>query len=407
MASGAGVPARLLALLCSEDADVVPRSDELGDDAAVFIADVSGFSALERRAETEGLAVADSFAVIVNDVLGGVERLTWDLGGCVVHTAGDALICVFPPVEGRGPADAAERGGQQRSVAGLPAANTNNAGAGNAVGGSSPSCPSSAAGVPTRLLALLPVAPSADIVILPRADELGEEAAVFIADVSGFSALERRAETAGLADSFAELVNDVLGGVERLTWDLGGCVVHTAGDALICVFPPVDGHPDGAIALAEECARRVLHEFETVHRPREATFSVHGGIARGGLTVLHLGTPERRHLTVCGPALRSAAELVDKSRRGEVLSERAPGAAPSSLVVHFRPRSVVSPTSVVSTKSPPVLDLGAFGSRSRSGVGGRHRRAELEGGVGGGVGGGVSGFGGGTGGIGGIGGIGG
>eukprot|EP00227_Mantoniella_beaufortii_P019329 CAMPEP_0197580108 /NCGR_PEP_ID=MMETSP1326-20131121/3981_1 /TAXON_ID=1155430 /ORGANISM="Genus nov. species nov., Strain RCC2288" /LENGTH=95 /DNA_ID=CAMNT_0043143765 /DNA_START=241 /DNA_END=524 /DNA_ORIENTATION=- len=91
-----GVPARLLALLPAEDADVLPRADELGDDAAVFIADVSGFSALERRAETEGLA--DSFVELVNDVLGGVERLAWDLGGCVVHTAGDALICVFPPV---------------------------------------------------------------------------------------------------------------------------------------------------------------------------------------------------------------------------------------------------------------------------------------------------------------------
>ena len=148
------------------------------------------------------------------------------------------------------------------------------------------SMPSGDRGVPARLLALLP---AADAHVVPRSDELGDDAAVFIADVSGFTALEQKAETGGVADSFAELVNDVLGGVERLTWALGGCVVHTAGDALICVFPPVDGIPDGAIALAEECARRVLHEFETVHRPREATLSVHGGVARGGLTVLHLG----------------------------------------------------------------------------------------------------------------------
>ena len=50
------VPTRLLALLPASRANVVPRSDELGDDAAVFIADVSGFSALECRAEAEGEA---------------------------------------------------------------------------------------------------------------------------------------------------------------------------------------------------------------------------------------------------------------------------------------------------------------------------------------------------------------
>ena len=203
------------------------------------------------------------------------------------------------------------------------------------------------AGVPVRLLALLP---SADADVVPRSDELGDGAAVFIVDVSGFSALQRRAEEAqagsaspAARDSFAELFKDVLGGVERLLWDLGGCVVHTVGDALICVFPPVEGYPDGAIALAEECARRVLQQFDTTkHRPREPSLSVHGGIARGGLTVLHLGTPERRHLTVCGPALRSAASLVDKARRGEVLSERfsVTVAVASSVVPYPRPRVV-------------------------------------------------------------------
>ena len=134
------------------------------------------------------------------------------------------------------------------------------------------------------------------------------------------------------SDGFSELVNDVLGGFEVQAWALGGCCVHTAGDALILLFPPVPGHPDGevaqaqtyehwnprskrqvsalentvtymiavykvcfqtqvaalpggAILLAEECGRRILEEFESKHRPREPSLSVHGGVARGGLTV--------------------------------------------------------------------------------------------------------------------------
>jgi hypothetical protein len=28
-------------------------------------------------------------------VLGGIEAIVWSMGGCVVHVAGDALICAF------------------------------------------------------------------------------------------------------------------------------------------------------------------------------------------------------------------------------------------------------------------------------------------------------------------------
>lgn len=195
-----------------------------------------------------------------------------------------------------------------------------------------------ASGVPTRLLTLL--VPSVQETsgastalindVVPRSDELGVDSAVFIADVSGFSALERRAETGGAdsADGFSTLVNDVLGGVERLAWDLGGCVVHTAGDALICVFPHLACHKDAAILLAAECARRVLHDFETTYKPREPTLNVHGGVARGGCELLHLGTGQRRHLTVCGAALMRATQLVEESAKGAFLIETHPGAAP-------------------------------------------------------------------------------
>ena len=55
-------------------------------------------------------------------------------------------------------------------------------------------------------------------------------------------------------------------------------------------------------------------------------------------TVLHLGTREKRHVTMCGAALKRAATLVDESAKGDILSEREPGGGAlhsSTFLSHF------------------------------------------------------------------------
>ena len=174
-------------------------------------------------------------------------------------------------------------------------------------------------------------------------------------------------------------------------------MVHTAGDALICVFEPgIDEegndakddarekgegnqtyHPrqggetryfEGAAARAEECARRVLLKFSDEYLTRYPALNVNGAVGRGELTVVHLAgggggrfgsqgggilTPatetmgaetgaaamtfgDRRHLTVCGEALDRAIELQSTSqRKGEFLFDRGTqsGQAPDRVTI--------------------------------------------------------------------------
>ena len=53
--------------------------------AAVFIADISGFSRLENVFEGATNLGVDTFSSLLNSVLGGIEAVVWSLGGCVVH----------------------------------------------------------------------------------------------------------------------------------------------------------------------------------------------------------------------------------------------------------------------------------------------------------------------------------
>jgi hypothetical protein len=164
-------------------------------------------------------------------------------------------------------------------------------------------------------------------------------------------------------DNLTELLDDVLGGVERAAWELGGSMVHVSGNTVCCVFLPPHGtqaDSEIAVALAEECARRVILEFSRV--ACDPNVSVRGAVAHGELTVIRLGGgrggggggdgrgaggeapstscaanpkhhPNGRHsskarrrrqrqLTVAGQVHARAAELLRAAKRGEVLLYR-------------------------------------------------------------------------------------
>lgn len=129
-------------------------------------------------------------------------------------------------------------------------------------------------------------------------------AAVFIADISGFSRLENVFEGATNlgVDTFSSLLNSVLGGIEAVVWSLGGCVVHVAGDALICVFAgdsdeASDDDDDAEHAImeaAEEAARRTIGAFESVFKKMESRLDIHGAVSWGSLDVIRLASTQAR-----------------------------------------------------------------------------------------------------------------
>ena len=129
-------------------------------------------------------------------------------------------------------------------------------------------------------------------------------AAVFIADISGFSRLENVFEGATNlgVDTFSALLNSVLGGIEAVVWSLGGCVVHVAGDALICVFTgdsddANDDEDDAEHAImeaAEEAARRTIGAFESVFKKMESRLEIHGAVSWGSLDVIRLASQQAR-----------------------------------------------------------------------------------------------------------------
>lgn len=195
----------------------------------------------------------------------------------------------------------------------------------------------------------------------PRVQRV-EMAAVYFADISGFSKLENDFEVAnqggptvserGGMDRFSSLLNATLGGVEAIVSNLGGCVVHLAGDALICVFlGAADAAADDAHRLmetAEEAARQTIGVFETVFKKLEPRLAIHGAVAWGRLDFLYLDSrgdafgqvrerdasrreAHSRQVTLCGEALSLCLDLAARSKRGEILLYRGPMLDPEAV----------------------------------------------------------------------------
>lgn len=115
-------------------------------------------------------------------------------------------------------------------------------------------------------------------------------AAVFIADISGFSKLEKDFEDFEGVDRFSSLLNSTLGDVEAIVSSMDGSVLHLAGDAVICVFFGDERGTDehDSMEAAEEAARQTIGAFKTVFRKLEPRVAIHGAVAWGSLDAVHL-----------------------------------------------------------------------------------------------------------------------
>ena len=135
------------------------------------------------------------------------------------------------------------------------------------------------------------------------------------------------------------LLDGVLGGVERLAWELGGEATYVEEATIVCAFlPPADAEINGEIAsaLAEECAHRVI--LDIAKEPNKVR--VRGAVAHGELVVarlrgggetqrgitdrngIEMRAPKAHALTLMGQVLNRAHQLLNRARHGEVLLYR-------------------------------------------------------------------------------------
>ncbi|MFN7973886.1 MAG: tetratricopeptide repeat protein [Acidobacteriota bacterium] len=134
--------------------------------------------------------------------------------------------------------------------------------------------------------------------------------AYLLSDISGFTALTEKLEAGGRAgaEEIALVVTNALRpailAIER--WN--GSIVSFGGDALFSLFAGRDGARRAAMAARDvgaSFARRPV--VSTTAGPHTLAISqaIHAGIAWG----FHLGTRERRHHVVSGPAVAALARI--------------------------------------------------------------------------------------------------
>jgi class 3 adenylate cyclase len=87
-------PAALRRALCTPDAGAVDGSFE----AAVLLADVSGFTALASRLAQRGAAGPEALSQLLNASFAAMRREVHGRGGEVERLAGDALLTTRGPV---------------------------------------------------------------------------------------------------------------------------------------------------------------------------------------------------------------------------------------------------------------------------------------------------------------------
>lgn len=154
-------------------------------------------------------------------------------------------------------------------------------------------------------------------------------AAVLFADISGFTALtEQMAQRGpGGAEELTLLLNGYFSQLIKLITSYGGDVVKFAGDALIALFPTIDGHespqPDhlstvtGQAAQCSLIAQQQLNNYEVAPAVR---LSLKLAIGVGEIITMHLGGELNRwEFLVTGDPLIQVGLAEDYAQPGDVI----------------------------------------------------------------------------------------
>ena len=125
------------------------------------------------------------------------------------------------------------------------------------------------------------------------------EAAIFFADISGFSKLARHLsseESSAGPERLSAMLNDYFGALIDIVWGHGGDIVKFAGDGLYAVWPlpahdkPIEDLVYAALQAAQTTQQQLSnYELETGHR-----LSLRIGISAGEIGAATVGGVLRR-----------------------------------------------------------------------------------------------------------------
>jgi class 3 adenylate cyclase len=123
----------------------------------------------------------------------------------------------------------------------------------------------------------------------PRADQF--PAAVLFADIKGFTPLTERLGQRGVAgtEEFSRILNEYFGALIALITEHGGDINKFAGDAILTIWPAVEGDLGTAIQRAAQCALAIqarLHNFTAVEGV-ELTIRI--GLGAGPVSLIQIG----------------------------------------------------------------------------------------------------------------------
>ena len=144
--------------------------------------------------------------------------------------------------------------------------------------------------------------------------------AVLFVDVSGFTKLGEKlmAENVPVkaALKLANIITKVLKELATACLDNGGEIGKFAGDALLCVWDSKD--MDKAEKLAKQAGYDMLLAMEHLNKMEGTELKIHGGIAKGSLLHIHLGSEndDLRWYLIAGEAV-AAATMLGKGSKHE------------------------------------------------------------------------------------------
>jgi class 3 adenylate cyclase/tetratricopeptide (TPR) repeat protein len=147
------------------------------------------------------------------------------------------------------------------------------------------------------------------------------DAAVMLADVSGFTALAERlaAEGAHGAEELTRTLNAYFGPLIDRILASGGDVVKFAGDALLVLWP-VNGDPEDAVWRAAHCARRLQDFSEREQSDGPTRLSLKVCVGLGAMRLSHVGGRAGHfEVLVTGSALEPLAGISHRATPGKIL----------------------------------------------------------------------------------------
>jgi class 3 adenylate cyclase len=183
---------------------------------------------------------------------------------------------------------------------------------------------------------------------LPAAVEL--PAAVMFVDVSRYTSLVEQLAQRGRdgLEQIPTLLGRSYARCAEHIYDLGGEVLHFAGDALLAYWPGEEAGLREAAAAAVACAERICGE-RAGDREAQGEPALHVGVGAGRLWAAALGGRPSWSLVVGGPAMRQAAVAQGGARRWQyVLSPDA-----RQELGELEPSRFRAPTPATGTAPPP------------------------------------------------------